>query len=216
MKHKTLALMLLVAVVPLTACLEKDTNTTIFIRNDGTIEWAVMDQNVRSNEEDTGKRLDEERTYVTDILGGTDRLTRSFRALGGTNIKSVVMRDQAPFATRRSADFEHLNQVWERTFKACQIPHRLTLKTDGVVTVWTMSIQVEPEPEKTDACETDALDALVSESTEHLRIMLESGTFESATGFTLVGKDTAELANIDSDTIKKGNGVVVLSLTWKR
>jgi len=216
MRHKTLALLLFVAVVPLTACLEKDTNTTIYLRNDGTIEWAVMDQNVRSNEEDSGKRLDEERTYINDILGGTDRLTRSFRALGGTNIKSVVMRDRAPFGTLRSADFEHLNQVWERTFKACQIPHRLTLKTDGLVTTWTMAIQVEPEPEKTDECESDALEALVSESTEHLRLVLESGTFESATGFTLVGKNTAELADINSDTIKKTSGVVVLSLTWKK
>jgi len=216
MRHKIFALLLLAAIVPLGACIEKDTSTTIYIRNDGTIEWAVLDQNVRSNEEDSGKRFDEERTYIDDILGGIDRLTKGFRTLGGTNIKSVVLRDRAPFATLRSADFEHLNQVWERGFESCQVPHRLSLKTDGVVTTWTLAIQVDPEPESSDSCNSEAIEALLSDSSEHLRIMLESGTFVSATGFTITNSDTAEVQDIDSDTIKKNEGWVVFSLTWKK
>jgi len=215
MRHRTLALLLLVGVIPLVACLQKDTTTTIYIRNDGSIEWAVLDQNVRSDEDDTGKRADEERTYIDAIWGGTDSLTKGFGALGATNIRSVVLRDRAPFATLRSADFEHLNQVWERALKSCQVPHRLQLKTDGVVTTWTMAIQVDPEPKSSDDCDSEAIQAMLSDS-DHLRVMLESGKFLSATGFKITSSDTAELEEMDSDTIKKGNGVLTFSLTWER
>jgi len=188
MRHRFLALLLLVAVVPLAACLQKETVTTIYIRNDGSIEWAVMDQDVHSDEEDAGKRAEEERTYIDSIQGGIDGLTKGFRALGGTNVRSLVVRDRAPFATLRSADFEHLNQVWERALKSCQLPHRLELTTDGVVTTWTMAIQVD----------------------------LESGKFLWATGFTMVGSDTAELEEVDSDTIEKNGGLLTFSLMWER
>ncbi|MCX6538917.1 MAG: hypothetical protein NT151_08290 [Acidobacteria bacterium] len=213
MRHKTLAL-LLVAVVPLVACLQKDTSTTIYIRNDGTIEWAVLDQNVRSDEDDSGKRFNEEQAYIDAILGGTDSLTMGFRTLGGTNIRSVVLRDRAPFATLRSADFEHLNQVWERALKSCQVPHRLELKTDGLVTTWTMAIRVDPEPESSSGCDADAVGAVWS--TDHLRVMLESGKFLSAAGFKILSADSVESEEVADDTIKKNDGVLVFSLTWKK
>jgi hypothetical protein len=216
MRNKTLALLLLVAVIPLAGCLQKESSTTIYLRNDGTIEWAVLDQNVRSDEQDTGKRADEERAYIDPILNGTDRLTEGFRALGGTNVRSVVLRDRAPFATLRSADFEHLNQVWERALKSCQIPHRLELKTDGLVTTWTMAVQVEPEPESPNGCDADAVSAVLSDSTDHLRIMLESGKFLSATGFKILSTDSVELEEITGETVKNNNGVLTFSLTWER
>jgi hypothetical protein len=214
MKHRTLAL-LLVAVVPLAACLQKDTTTTIYVRNDGTIEWAVLDHDVRSDEEDTGKRADEERAYIDAIWGGTDSLTQGFRALGGTNIRSTVLRERAPFATLRSAEFQHLNQVWERALKSCQVPHRLELKADGLVTTWTMAIQIDPEPRSPDDCDGKAIEAVLSDS-DHLRIVLESGKFLSATGFKITGPNTAELEETDSDSIKQGSGVLTFSLTWER
>jgi hypothetical protein len=214
MRNRTLAL-LLVAVIPLTGCLQKDTSTTIYVRDDGTVEWSVLDRDVRSDEEDAGKRAEEERTYIDAILGWTDDLTKGFAALGGTNIRSVVFRDRAPFSTRRSADFEHLNQIWERAFKSCQIPHGLELKTDGVVTTWTMVVQVDPAPESPDTCDSKAISAVLSDS-DHLRIMLESGKFVSATGFTIVSADTVELEDIVEDTVRANNGVVTFSLTWER
>ena len=215
MRNKTLALLLLVAVCPLVGCIEKDSSTTIYIRNDGTIEWAVLDQNVRSNEDDAGKRADEERTYIDAILGGIDSLTKGFRALGGTNVRSVVIRDRAPFATLRSADFEHLNQVWERALKSCQVPHRLELKTDGLVTTWTMVVRVDMESKSPSDCDTDAVDAVLSDS-DHLRIMLESGKFLSATGFKILSADSVELEEPTDETIKNSNGVLTFSLTWER
>ena len=216
MRYKTLALVLLVGAAPLVGCLQKDTSTTIFIRNDGSIEWSVLDRNVRSDETDPGKRADEEQNYLYAVQGGTDDLTAGFRVLGGTNIRAEVLRDRVPFSTLRSADFTNMNQVWERAFLKCQVPHRIELKTDGVTTTWTMAIQVDPEPDEAVGCDTKAIEALLSDSSEHLRIMLESGKFVSATGFTLAGSDTAEVRDIDSDTITKNGGVVTLSLTWER
>ena len=216
MRHRKFALLLLVALVPLAGCLQKDTSTTIYIRNDGTIEWAVLDQNVRSNEDDTGKRASEEQAYIDDIQGGTDSLTKGFRTLGGTNIRSTVLRDRAPFSAMRSADFAHFNQVWEGALKSCPIPHRLELNTDGLVTTWTMAFQVDPEPESPAACDTEAIEALLSDSPDHVRIILESGKFLSATGFKMVASDAVELEEVDNDTVKKNNGVVTFSLTWTK
>jgi len=218
MRHRFLALLLLVAVVPLAACLQKETVTTIYIRDDGSIEWAVLDQDVHSDEEDAGKRAEEERTYIDSIQGGIDGLTKGFRALGGTNVRSLVVRDRAPYATLRSADFEHLNQVWERALKSCQLPHRLELTTDGVVTTWTMAIQVDLESLQSKSpadCDSEAIEAVLSDS-DHMRFVLESGKFLSATGFTMVGSDTAELEEVDSDTIEKNGGLLTFSLMWER
>jgi hypothetical protein len=215
MKHKLLAL-LFVTVIPLVGCLQKETSTTIYIRNDGTVEWAVMDQNVRSDEEDAGKHTDEERSYIDAISNGTDGLTTGFRTLGGTNIKSVVLRDRAPFATLRSADFEHLNQIWERALETCQVPHRLELRTDGLVTTWTLSIQLDPELRLPDDCDSTAMTAVLSDS-DNIRITLESGKFVSVTGFKILSPNSVELdENVSEETIKANGGVLTFSLTWER
>jgi hypothetical protein len=49
-----------------------------------------------------------------------------------------------------------------------------------------------------------------------MRFVLESGKFLSATGFKILGSDTAELEEVDSDTLKKNDGVLTFSLTWER
>ena len=99
--------------------------------------------------------------------------------------------------------------------KSCQIPHRLELTTDGAVTTWTMAVRFDPDDTSRDACDSDAINAVLSDS-DHLRIVIESGTFVSATGFKTLGPDTVELEDVDSDTIKKNDGVLTFSLTWKR
>jgi len=63
------------------------------------------------------------------------------------------------------------------------------------------------------ACGCDAIEAALPSG--HLRVMLESGTFLSATGFTIVGSDTAEAEDGDSGTSKKNDGVIVFWLTRK-
>jgi hypothetical protein len=208
--------LLLVAILPMTGCLQKDSTTTIYLHDDGTIEWGVLDQNVRSDESDAGKHLDEERGYIQAIWNGTDELTRGFRALGGRNVRTTVLRDRAPFSTRRSAGFDNMNQVWERAFEGCPIPHRLSLTTEGAVTTWTFSIQVDPWPDEPADCDKDGIEALLSNGADHLRIILESGTFVAASGFTITAPDAVEIIETDSDAVTKGNGVLTFSLTWKK
>jgi hypothetical protein len=78
-----------------------------------------------------------------------------------------------------------------------------------------MVIQVDPEPQSPDGCESDALESVLSDS-DHLQVMLESGKFLSATGFKILSADRVELEDIHDDTIKADNGVLTFLLTWKQ
>ena len=69
MIRTTLALTIAAALIS-AACLQKDTTSTIYLRQDGSFDWVILEQNVRSDGQDEASRLSEEAGYVDGISRG--------------------------------------------------------------------------------------------------------------------------------------------------
>jgi len=216
MRHRALALVIAAALLT-AACLQKDTTSTIYLRPDGSFTWVVLEQNVRSDERDEAARLAEESAYVDAVSRGDIGLVNGLLALGAENIQVRWLRSTRPYAVMFNARFGNLASVFDRTLAPCGIPYESHLtESDGVAT-WTLRADVGLDGERLEEHDGEGCGDGLEGLTDLLEftIVLESGTFTAATGFTIEGTDTAA---IDEKTIEervKTTGVVELSLSWR-
>jgi len=217
MRH--IALTLAIAAALLTAaCLQKDTTSTIYLRPDGSFTWVILEQNVRSDERDEAARLTEESAYVDAVSRGDIGLVNGLLALGAENIQVRWLRSTRPYAVMFNARFDNLAGVFDRALAPCGIPYesRMT-ESEGVVT-WTLRADVGLDGERLEEHDGDGCGEGIGDlgiALAEWRILLESGTFTAATGFTIEGTDTAA---VDEKTIEervKTTGIVELSLSWR-
>jgi len=215
MKRITLALVMAASIAP-TACLQKDTTSTIYLRQDGSLDWVVIEQNVRSDETDAAKRIAEETAYLDAVASGEQGVAETFLALGADDVRIRWLRSERPYAVMVDARFDSLAGVFDRWLTRCRVPHETGMTQDGGVTTWRLWIDVGPDGEGIegdhgDGCD-DGLDGLMDAL--DMRIMLESGTFTSATGFKLEGTDTAVIDQEGVEHAYKTTGRIELSLSW--
>jgi len=213
MRHQLIGLGVAAALVT-AGCLQKDTTSTIYVGSDGRIEWVVFDRQVRSDESDPAKRGAEQQAFIDAVWSGQDNVTKGFKALGGTNVRTQVLRDTVPYEVVRSANFDNLGKLFARELSRCGVPHRSEYKTTGTVTTWTLAVQVEPEPPAVEGCDEDGPLDWLSDAINHLEVVLESGAFVDAVGFTKVAADKMVYEDVSSETIKTNGGWVIVSLTW--
>ena len=204
-------------------CLRKDTISTIYLKQDGSIEWVVLESNVRSDESDPATRAGEEADYLNAVAADRHSAAESFRTLGGLQVRTSLIRDARPYAALVEGDFDSLTGVVDRGLTACGILHEIHQTRDGATTTWVLQMYVEPwlhddvelVPIDKDVC--DAVGALPSGD---LRITLETGRFTQWTGFKQVSPDTVV---VDEDAVKNATtdeaveangGWLVLSLGW--
>jgi hypothetical protein len=217
MKRTTLALVI-AASLTASACLQKDTTSTIYLRQDGSFDWVVLEQNVYSDDGDAATRAREESEYVGSAARGEHGVASGFSALGGDDIRVRVLRDTRPYAVMVDARFDGLSNVLDRILAGCGIPHDVGMTRDGDVTTWRLAIDAGPDGETLaggglDGCD-DAVDDLAMSDALKATVMLESGAFTSATGFKLEGSTRAVL---DEESLKatfEASGRIELSLSW--
>ena len=216
MKRTTLAIAAAAALLT-AACLQKDTTSTIYLRQDGSFDWVILEQNVRSDERDDSARLAEEARYLDGVSRGDSGMVNSLLALGAEDVQVRWLRSRRPYAMMVDARFDNLAAVLDRALPPCGIPYESTLTESDGVTTWRLRLDVGPEGSRLvqDGGEEcgDSLDGLTDAL--GLTIVLESGTFTAATGFTIKGTDTAA---VDEKTIEervKTTGIVELSLSWR-
>jgi hypothetical protein len=218
MKRITLALTLTIAAALLAAaCLEKDTTSTIYLRQDGSFDWVIIEQNVRSDERDDSARLAEESSYVDAVSrGGTDTVS-GLLALGAEDVRVRWLRNRRPYAVMVDGRFDNLAGVFDRMLGTCGLPFGSAItEVDGVKT-WTLRADVGVDGERLDHATAercaDGLDGLTDAL--DVTIILESGSFTAAMGFIMVAADTAQL---DDEALEKSvetTGLVELSLSWR-
>ncbi len=217
MRRTTLALTIAAALIS-AACLQKDTTSTIYLRQDGSFDWVILEQNVRSDGQDEASRLSEEAGYVDGISRGDTGVVNSLLALGGEDVRVQWLRSRRPYAAMVDARFDSLAGMFDRVLAPCGIPYdsRIT-ESDGVVT-WTLWTDVGIDGDRLthEALEGcgEGLDGL-DEALDELRIVLESGAFTEATGFTLAGSIVAVLDEAAVEERVKTTGVIELSLSWR-
>jgi hypothetical protein len=216
MKRTTLAIAIAAALAA-AACLQKDVTSTIYLRPDGSFDWVVLEQHVRSDGSDEASRLAEEAEYVEAVSRGDLGVVNGLLALGAQDVRVRWLRGTRPYAVMVDARFDSLAGVFDRVLTRCEVPHESSLTEADGVTTWTLRVDLGPDGERLDesgakGCH-DGFDGL-SDALD-VTIRLEAGSFTAATGFTLAGSDTA---TIDEDAIEEGAktaGTAVLSLSWR-
>jgi hypothetical protein len=218
MKRMALALALLTALAT-TGCLQKETTSTIYLRQDGSLDWVVSERNVRSDEADATKRAAEETGYLDAIVRDEHDVAQQFRMLGGTNVRTRLLRDTRPYHAMIDGQFISLSDLVGRALTACGVPHRIELTQDGGVTTWRLWADVGEDGEHATESDSEDCEAAVGGLSDAatFTIMLESGRFTDAFGFTLKDSDTAIMdeAATNSATLEKNRGQVVFSLSWR-
>ena len=94
MKRTTLAIAAAAALLT-AACLQKDTASTIYLRQDGSFDWVILEQNVRSDERDDSARLAEEARYLDGVSRGDSGMVNSLLDLGART-SGALAAQQAP------------------------------------------------------------------------------------------------------------------------
>ncbi len=218
MNRTTLVLAMVVSLTS-AACLQKDTTSTIYLRQDGSFDWVVLERNVYSDDADATTRAREESAYVDSAARGEHGIASGFSALGGDDIRIRVLRDTRPYAVMVDARFDGLTAVFDRVLSGCGIPHDVAVTHDGDVTTWRLVIDAGPDGEDLaggglDGCD-DGVDDLAISDALMASVMLESGAFTSATGFKLEGSTTAVLDEEGLKATFEGSGRLELSLSWR-
>ena len=209
--------LILAATIMTGACLQKDTTSTIYLRPDGSFSWVILEQNVRSDERDESARLAEEGGYTESVSRGDTGMINGLLALGARDVRVRWLRSTRPYGVMVEARFDGLAGVVDRMLSPCGVPYETRITESEGVTTWMLFANVglggdrleeHAEEECGNGLEglTDALD---------FTIVLESGTFAAATGFTIKGADTA---TVDEKALEEGmatTGRVELSLSWR-
>ena len=216
MKRYALTL-ILAATVTSAACLQKDTTSTIYLRPDGSFDWVILEQNVRSDERDESARLAEEARYLDGVSRGDSDMVNGLLALGAQGVHVRWLRSTRPYAVMVDARFDDLAGVFDRALAPCEVPYESAITETEGITTWRLRLDAGPEGHRLDQdggeeC-GDSLDGLTDALT--FTIVLASGTFTAATGFTITGTDTAAVDEKAIEERVKTTGIVELSLSWR-
>lgn len=193
-------------------CLLKDTTQTWYLHPDGSVTWTVVEANVRSDARAAADRANEEATYWQSVRSGTHQMAEAFRTLGATTPRTRIVRAEVPFTVITDATFPALDDLGRRLITQTGLAGSSELVRDGAVWQWTITLRDphardnEPDPES-------GILAL-AESLDTLKIVLITGRFESAEGFTL--STDSRVAMFDEKTTKpvSESSTLVLRLRW--
>jgi len=216
MRHRALTLAIAAALLT-AACLQKDTTSTIYLRQDGSIDWVILEQHVRSDERDESARLAEETRYLDGVSHGDTDMVNSLLDLGARDVRVRWLRSARPYAVMVDAQFDSLAGVFDRALAPCEVPYESGVTETAGIATWKVRVDVGPDGDRLEQgggedCGhgleglSDALD---------VTIVLESGSFTAATGFVLEGADTAAIDQAALEARVKTTGIVELSLSWR-
>jgi len=215
---RTLTAIALAAALAASGCLQKETTSTMYLYPDGSLDWVVLERHVRSDESDAAKRAAEEFGYVDAVANDRHSVAQGLRALGGTGVRTRLLRDTRPFAVMVDARFDSLTTIFENALAGCGVAHEIRQTVEGDVTTWRLWVDFGVDFEHLEGQEDCGDSAGGLFDADDLTVLLESGTFTNAEGFVLSGGDTAKIDDkaFDGDALKKTNGQLVLSLSWTR
>ena len=196
---------LLCVLLASTACLQKETTHTIYLDPDGSIAWTVLEENVRSDEEDADRRLEEEQGYIESAWRTSHGVAAALEALGGRPVADLL-RSERPFVVFTEARFFAIDRLARRFLEEAGIDGEAELRFEPQLTRFTLT------------CAQDAVDDLdedgrvvaLIEELDRYRLVLTRGRFVEARGFRLEDGDTVAIP-LDSGE----DGPAVYSLAWR-
>jgi hypothetical protein len=213
MHRQFLAAAALVAAVGTTGCLVKDTTHRLYLSPSGAIDWMVLEEGVRSTENDPSRRIREEQDWVAAITGDTHPVAEGLRRLGAEGTSTTLLRPARPYMALTDARFARVDRVVARLFEELGLRGEATLVVEGEEGTLSVSLDLssldDPGPEL-----ESPVTALL-EDLDRYRFVLTDGRFISATGFEILEDGSAAiLREMPSETLD-ARGVLKISLTWR-
>jgi len=196
-----------------TACLVKETTHRVYLSPSGSVAWMVLEQGVRSDEEDSTKQRREEREWLDAVVRDAHPVTQGLRRLGAERLSTHLLRSERPYMVLTDARFARVDEVIQRLLEECGLRGTATLQTEGQATTLAVSVDLssldDPEPE------TESPVVALLEDLDRYRFALTEGRFVGATGFDIIENGAAAtLQEIPAETVETG-GIMKLRLAWR-
>jgi len=214
MKRLHLNLTALVALaITAGGCLQRDITETWYVDGNGAVTWVVSEQNVRSDSKAALDRRTEENEYWLAVQQDRHGMVEGFRELRADKIRTVVLRDEAPYAVQTEGRFAGLDILGQRLIAAIGATGTSVVRRSQTGWEWTLIVR---DPSALDATGepstgvTSLLDGL-----DHLKVFLVAGRFDAAEGFSL-SKD-GRVATFDYKESENKNSeqpAITLKLSW--
>jgi hypothetical protein len=209
--RKTGILGLLLSALMATGCLLKEEEHTWYLEPEfGQVTWTVLERDVRSDASAPADRNAEEQTYWMDVQAENHQMARALRRLGGTEIRTRILRADAPYSVVTDAKFGSIEDLGRSIIALGGLSGTSVLRPDGALLTWTLTLR---DPHAEEPPSDEAVIGLLG-AFDSLRVVLTAGRFESAQGFTFdsdrrVARIDREFVNAKTDEVD-----LVLTLQW--
>lgn len=203
---------LLAALAASQACLLRDVTETWYIDASGGVVWTVQEHNVRSDAQSAVDRQNEESLYWLAVQQDRHDIVMGLRELGGDKARTVVLRGESPFHVHTEARFSGLDQLGQRMIAAIGTTGTSIVTRDEGRWEWTLVVR-DPAAVGSTVEPSAGINTLLGDL-NRLNVVLTSGTFELAEGFT-ISKDR-RVASFDEKELEDDDQPSVrLRLVWK-
>ena len=210
---KRLTMSALVAAVLNAGCLQKDTSHTLYVAPDGSVSWVTSEAGVRSNENELGKRLPEEQSYIGAALLGMHGVARGLAALRPESpVRTTVLRDERPFHVVTEARFAAVDRVLERVFSEMGIKTSASFARDVDENTLRVRLDFARPLEEHETPVSQLMDNI-----EHLRIVLTEGEFGTVNGFEVTDRTSATLSAdwlALAEKAYESKSIIEFALSW--
>ena len=214
MKRLHLNLTALVALaITAGGCLQRDITETWYVDGNGAVTWVVSEQNVRSDSKAALDRRTEENEYWLAVQQDRHGMVEGLRELRAEKIRTVVLRDEAPYAIQTEGRFTGLDILGQRLIAAIGATGTSVVRRNQTGWEWTLIVRDPSALDATGEPSTGVSDLL--DGLDHLKVFLVAGRFEAAEGFSL-SKD-GRVATFDyKESDDKGPDLpaITLKLSW--
>jgi hypothetical protein len=166
-----------------TGCLLKDTTETWYLGATGAVTWVVGESDVRSDAQAAVDRQNEEITFRLAVERQDHPVARAFRRLGFTDVRTVVLRRDAPFSVQTEARGLAIGELGLRILQQAGLAGNSTLVRERNTWVWNFTARDPHAPDVTSPVDEDV--AVLIDDLSHLRVVMIDGRFEAASGFEL-------------------------------
>ena len=213
MTRYCLAVAALAATVGSMGCLVKETTHRVYISPSGSVDWLVLEESVRSDDNDSAKRSNEERAWLDSVAADAHPIAEGLRRLGPEDLSTRLLRPARPYMALTGARFARADRVIGRIFEELGLRGEATFGARGQYATLSVSLDLSSLDDPGPEIESPA--AALLEDLDRYRLVLTEGRFVDALGFDILENGSvATLQAAPSETVEAG-GVLKLRLVWR-
>lgn len=205
------ALAAALAVLPGLGCIEHDVRHQLWLEADGTLTWAVLEEDITSSEADPVLAERDLASTVRAAADGEALAARGLAQLRPESLRVVVLRHRSPAAVFTEARYASVDVALRSAFEATGWPADVDLGCSAGRC--TLDITLRGDDAEDPGTEASAAISELLQTAMGWRFTLPEGRFVEATGFRLEDGDRVAVP-VDPDDLEDDDGVAAYRLTW--